>query len=156
MAFARSRVKGASSLRRVLRRMPDVSRDNLADAFEAGGRRLLARAKAEAPSRSGQLRGALDLKVARKSLVMRIGLLTKRLQRNFFYGYILDIGRKAKTVTIRRGPRKGARMRIKGIARDRYDFIFGRRRDFVARELPPLRNALEASLHDVIRESGDD
>jgi hypothetical protein len=153
---ARSTVKGAGSLRRALRRMPDGSRDKIADALEGAGRRLLARAKAETPSRSGRLRAALSMKVARKTLVLRVGLLTRKVQRDFFYGYILDAGRRAQTVTIKHGPRRGAKMRIRAIPKGRYDFVFGRRRDFIQSELPRVRAALESALHQAIRGSGDD
>jgi hypothetical protein len=135
--------------------MPDESRDEIADALTDGGHQMLARAKAETPRRSGRLANALDVKVARRTLVLRLGLLTKRTQRDFFYGYILDRGRRAQTVTIKRGARKGSRMRIKAISKSRYDFVFGRRRDFSETILPKVRAALERALHNVIKEAGD-
>lgn len=156
MLARRSQVKGASSLRRALRQMPDATRDHVADALQDAGRNLLVRAKAETPLRSGKLRAALSMKVARRTLVLRVGLLTKKAQRDLFYGYILDVGRKGKTVTISRGPRKGARMRIRPIPRTRYDFVLGRGRDFRRSELPRVRRALEFALHDVIEGSGND
>jgi hypothetical protein len=115
---------------------------------------MLARAKAEAPKRTGGLSGALSFKVAPKTLNMRIGLVTKAMRRKFFYGYILDQGRKAKTVQVKRRTKSGVTsyaMRVKAIPRNRYDFVFGRMRDFRTNELPHIRRALEKALSRVSR-----
>lgn len=141
-----SRVQGAGNLRKLLRRLPDAARKELAEEFTSIGARLLARAKAETPVRFGRLRNALSFRVAAKTLVLRLGLLTKRARRSNFYGYILDQGRAAKTVKIRRGPRKGATMRIRAIGQEQYNFVFGRRRDLQQNELPKLRRVLDRVL----------
>lgn len=151
-----SRTKGAASLRRLLRRLPDAMRDGLADELRAIGNRLLGRAKAETPRRSGRLAAALRVRVAAKTLMLTLGLLSKSDRRRFFYGYILDEGRAAKQVTIKRGPRAGSTMRISPIARERYNFVFGRRRDFQENEIPKLRGVLERVLSQVSRGSGND
>jgi hypothetical protein len=149
-------VKGAASLRRLLRRLPDQSRQELGDELQRIGNRLLGRAKAETPVRTGRLRGALGVRVGIKTLQLRLGLLTKATRRERFYGYILDQGRAAKTVTIRRGPRAGATMRVSGIARARYEFVFGRRADFREQEVSRLRAVLDRVLARASREAGSD
>ena len=149
-----SKVKGVAQLRKRLRQMPDFVRSDIAEELRASGQRMLARAKAEAPKRTGGLSGALSFKVAPKTLNMRIGLVTKAMRRKFFYGYILDQGRKAKTVQVKRRTKSGVTsyaMRVKAIPRNRYDFVFGRMRDFRTNELPHIRRALEKALSRVSR-----
>jgi len=86
-----------------------------------------------------------------KSLSLKLGLVTKRTQRQGFYGFILDQGRKAQTVQAKRRNRATGTvstysLRVKGIARTRYNFVFGRIKDFRQNELPRLRDALERVL----------
>jgi hypothetical protein len=111
---------------------------------------LLGRAKAEAPVRTGGLRAALNFRVAAKTLQLRLGLLTKRVQKKYFYGYILDVGRKARTRPARRRNASGKIstyvVRVRGISPQRYDFVFGRRRDLKQNEIPELRNVLHKVL----------
>lgn len=153
-------VKGAVSLRRILRRLPEAARIELAQEAEGIGARQLAKAKAETPVRFGWLRSALAFKVLPKTLVLRIGLLAKRDRRRNFYGYILDQGRRAQTVTAKRRTKNGEistyAMRIKGIDRERYNFVFGRRRDILQTELPKLRGVLDRVLSRAAAGVGDD
>lgn len=145
-------VKGAASLRRLLRKLPDASRQALGDELKAIGDRLLARAKAETPVRTGALRAALGVRVAVKTLQLRLGLVRKADRNRFFYGYILDHGRRARSGTTKSG-RKWA---VSAIAPSRYEFVFGRRRDLRDNELPKLRAALERELERAARGAGDD
>jgi len=149
-------VTGAASLRRLLRRLPDASRQELGEELQRIGNRMLGRAKAETPVRSGKLRAALGVRVGVKTLQLRLGLLTRKAQRAHFYGYILDQGRAAKTVTIRRGKRAGATMRVSGIAPGRYEFVFGRRADFRDQEVSRLRAVLDKVLARASRAAGND
>ena len=149
-------VSGAASLRRLLRKLPDASRQELGQELQRIGNRLLGRAKAETPVRTGRLRAALGVRVGVKTLQLRLGLITKANQRRRFYGYILAQGRAAKTVTIRRGPRAGATMRVSGIAPSRYEFVFGRRADFREQEVSRLRKVLDRVLMRASREAGTD
>jgi len=154
--MARQRVQGVASLRRVIRAMPDAVRQEFASEFQAIANRLLGRAKAETPTRTGALRAALRAVVTPKTLMLKLGLISRADNSRYFYGYILDAGRKAKTVTIKRGPRAGAVMRSSAIDKNRYNFVFGRRRDFMATERGNLRRALDRALARVIRGSGND
>jgi len=96
------------------------------------------------------------LRAFRRDAILRLGLVTKATRRGRFYGYILDQGRAAKTVRIKRGPRAGAMMRISPIDRERYNFVFGRRADFQRNELPEMYKAVSRALEKQARKSGDD
>lgn len=147
-----SAVRGAASLRRLLRRLPDASRQALGDELRAIGERLTARAKAETPVRTGRLRAALGFRVAVKTLQLRLGLVKKADRRRFFYGYILDQGRRAKAGK----SKSGRNYRVTAIPSTRYEFVFGRRRDFQQNEIPRLRTVLDRVLEQAARGSGDD
>ena len=147
-----SGVKGTASLRRLLRRLPDASRQALGDELKAIGERLLGRAKAETPVRTGRLRAGLGFTVAVKTLQLRLGLVKKADRRRFFYGYILDQGRKAKTGV----SKSGRRWAVSAIAPSRSEFVFGRRKDFQQNELAAMRKALERELIKASRGAGND
>lgn len=146
-------------MRRLLRRLPDVAREELGSEFTAIGARMLGRARAEAPSKSGRLRRALNVKVAIKTLQLRLGLITKANQRGSFYGYILDAGRRARTVTAKRRTATGIStyaLRVRGIPRSRYDFVFGRMKDFRRNELPKLRAVFDRIMRRTAMGISDD
>lgn len=150
--MAGSSVKGTASLRRLLRRLPDASRQALGDELKAIGQRLLARAKAETPVRTGRLRAALGMSVAVKTLQLRLGLIKKADRRRLFYGYILDQGRKAKSGVTK----NGRRWATGAISPSRYEFVFGRRKDFQQNEIPNMRKVLDKVLSDAARGAGND
>lgn len=150
--MARDGVKGAASLRRLLRKLPDESRKALGDELKAIGERLLGRAKAETPVRTGGLRAALGFRVGVKTLQLRLGLVKKADKRRYFYGYILDQGRKAKEGV----SKSGRRWRVTAIPASRYEFVFGRRRDFQQNEVPKLRTVLDRVLEQAARGVGND
>lgn len=156
----RSSVKGAAALRRLFRRLPDAAREEIGNELVGIGARLLARARGEAPvGRTGRLRAALNVKVAVKTLQLRLGLITKATQRKGFYGYILDQGRRAKTVQVKRRTKTGIStyaMRVKGIPRNRYDFVFGRVRDFRKNEMPKLRATFDRIMSRAAMGIGND
>ena len=58
-----SRVKGAASLRRTLKRLPEASREELADTMNVIAFRLLGQARAEVPVRTGKLQSLLTAKL---------------------------------------------------------------------------------------------
>jgi Bacteriophage HK97-gp10, putative tail-component len=142
----RSGIRGGASLAKRLKALPDAVRaDAVADLTAIGGR-MLTRAKARTPKRTGALAEALEVKVLTGSLRIKLGLLSKGRARKFFYGRILDVGRRGRIVTIKRGPRKGRPMRIAEISPDRYDFVLGGRADFRRNELPGFRERYVKSL----------
>ena len=107
-----SRIKGAASLRRLLRRLPDGANEGVVNLLKRAGPVLADRMRARLPSRTGAVRGGIGYKVSEKQLSLKVGLLTKAGRSNLFYGHILDVGNKAKVVVIKRGPRAGASMQI--------------------------------------------
>ena len=128
----RRRIKGDRSFRRLLRNLPDAARAELADAMEGGGRELLAAQQAAAPSRSGALRRGLSMKLLKGSLRLRVGLIGKAVNRRLFYGRIVEFGRKASNVVVRRLARRTGkafsyRMRIP--ARAGRPFVYTKRTD---------------------------
>lgn len=155
MARRGSGVRGAASLRRALNAADPAVRDELGGEMAGITARLLGRAHAETPVRTGFLRGLIKARFLPKTLKIRLGLLTKGDQRKGFYGYILDQGRKAKTVKARRRNADGSvtvyMMRIRSISRERYNFVFGRRADFMANELPRMREAVQRALRRVAK-----
>ena len=159
--MAKSKVRGAARLRKVLKSLPDASREELGDTMKVISARLLGQAKAEVPIRTGRLKGLLSAKVLVKSLSLKLGLVTKRTQRQGFYGFILDQGRKAQTANAKRknkvtGTVSTYALRVRAIPRERYNFIFGRIRDFRKNDLPKLREALERVLSRAARGGIDD
>jgi hypothetical protein len=154
--MARSRVKGAAQMKRTLRRLPEEAREELADTMTVIGNRLLGRARAEVPVRTGRLRSLLAARVLPRSLQLKLGLVTRGTQRKGFYGYILDAGRRARTVKAKRRTGTVYTLRVRGISSSRYDFVFGRRRDFLRNELDTLRQALNRVLGRVARGGGAD
>lgn len=153
----KSRVKGAASTRRLIRRLPDAARAEMAEFLDASGKVLLGRAKAETPTRSGRLRAALRFRLLKNAnLEFKLGLITKAAQRRFFYGYILDNGRKAQRARVRRGPRAGSFVNVRAISRERYNFVFGRRQDFRDNFLPKIRLVWEGILRRAASGVGND
>lgn len=158
--MARSRVRGARSLRRTLKALPEASREELGDTMNVIAFRLLGKAKAEVPVRTGRLKGLLSAKVLVNSLTLKLGLVNKRAQRQGFYGFILDQGRKAQVARAKRRNQSGTvstySVRVRAIPRERYNFVFGRIRDFRKNDLPRLRDALDRVLSRAARGGIDD
>ena len=146
------RVKGGASLRRLLRKLEPELNAYLRGELQSITGRLVGRAKAEVPVRTGALRNALRGTVTPKTLVAKIGLVTKATRRRFFYGFILDQGRKHTIIPLPNGKQRV----IPAISRERYNFVFGRRRDFINEGLPRLRTVLERVLRRVAAGSGND
>ncbi len=104
-----STVKGARALRRRLKQLPDAVSAEIVSVLEDGGQKIRAAMQARARRLSGRLVAGVKYKVLPKSLRLQVGLLgTPRGRAKLFYGFILDKGRKAQTVTVRRYKR-GAR-----------------------------------------------
>lgn len=120
-----SRVRGAQAFRKRLKQLPDAVSTEILDVLGDGGQKMRAAMQARARRRTGKLAAGVKYKVFPKSLRLQVGLLgTKRARAKLFYGFILDRGRKAQTVTIKRGKRSGKRLEI--IARKGDAFITGR------------------------------
>ena len=101
-----SRVQGARKVKRLLKAIEQAMRLEVMGAMEAGGRELLAKMKAEAPS--SRVKAALTIKVLPKTLRVRVGLIGKATNRRLFFARILEFGRGIKKTTDRIGRRIGA------------------------------------------------
>lgn len=146
------RTRDRIRVRRVLQGMgPEVEKQVLA-SYQRHAPAILAYARGEAPSRSGNLRARLAFKIFPKTLRLRIGLLTRAVQRKVWYARILEYGRRAQSVRVkRRRPVSGGLtqyvMRVKAIPAGRYDFVRGRAEEFMQRTLgADLRNVLNKAL----------
>lgn len=109
-----SRVKGARAFRQRLKKLPDAVSTEIVDVLNDGGQKIRAAMQARARRRTGQLAAGVKFKVLPKTLRLQVGLLgTPRGRAKLFYGFILDKGRKAQTVTVTRYKR-GARAKDTG------------------------------------------
>lgn len=145
--MARPRIIGVASTKRLIRRLPAAANEEMRDVLTTSGQIMLARAKAEAPVRTGGLRNALAFKLLKgAALTLKLGLLTKRTKRRFFYGYILDNGRKAQRVRARRRGGTPYYINVRAIDPERYNFVFGQRRYFRENILPKVRTVWESIL----------
>ncbi|KKC24929.1 hypothetical protein [Sphingomonas sp. SRS2] len=152
---------GVRSTRRFLANIEPEARRELNDEFQAIGDRLLGNALAETPRRYGGLVSAIQKRVTiGASLILRLGLLTRRAKSEFFYGYILDQGRRAGRANAARVRKDGTVERylvnVGAIGRSKYNFVFGRRADFDANELPRLRSIFDRILRRASAGVGND
>lgn len=93
---------GGASFRRLLKRLPQASTDQLVKLLQVAGPRLAALMRARLPTRTGALDAAIDWKVTPRTLTLKVGLTTRGKASRYFYGHILDVGRKGKTVRVDR------------------------------------------------------
>jgi hypothetical protein len=103
-----SRVQGIISTRRLLKRMPDAVRAQLADAMTQAGPELASSMIARAPrGPTGNLVAGIAWKFYPTSLRLVVGFIGKRLNRKLFYARILEGGRRAQVVTVTRNRTTG-------------------------------------------------
>lgn len=111
------RVKGAGRVKAIIRGLPDSFRQEMADVLEQGGQSLVPAMKERAPRRTGATQNAIGYKVNRKSLRLRVGLLSSKAGRsNLFHSRIQDLGRKAQTVRARRHGGQPYLIRVRAMA----------------------------------------
>lgn len=149
----RSRVRGAATVKAVLKKLPDAVRVSLATELHRAGKEMLGRMRGRTPVRTGKLREGLDYKVLDKSLKLQVGLIgTKAGRSKLFYGRIQDLGRKAQVVTVRRFRAGGQRLHFRGqkfgpdvqTYQLRVPYMPGKK--FVTGGMPDLRRILQANL----------
>lgn len=110
---ASSAIRGSKSFRRLLRGLPDAMKAEMADVLTksrpAAEALVLGRLDATTNRRSGKLRAGVKSKVFPKTLRLQVGFLgTKTGRAKLFYARILDLGRKAQTVTVHRRKEAGS------------------------------------------------
>ena len=113
---ARRRVKGDRAFRKLLNRMPEAMRTEMLELLDGVGDELLGAMQADVPARTGSLRSALAKRLLRGSLRLRVGLVGRAVARRFFYGRIVELGRKAQTVRVTRKGGRPYAMRVRGMA----------------------------------------
>ena len=118
--------------RRLLKRLPDTVQASVLQVYAEIGPAIEGVGRSQAPVRTGRLRSALKFRIMPRSLRFEYGLIGRRLQKSLFYGYILEVGRKAGTSRAFQRRLKNGKLtkrytvQVKAISRDRYDFVFGR------------------------------
>lgn len=143
----RSQLQGASAFRKLLRQLPASARDEMADALTDIAPDYLRAQQADVPvakaahrkgMEPGALRAGLSWKVLRTSLRLRVGLLgTKRGRARLFYGFIVEVGRQAQTVSVtRKAGVAPYKLRVRAMAP----------RPFVYKKRPELRTRLNNRL----------
>ena len=160
------KLHGAARARRMLKELGPAIEAEMVEELKRLAPMVEAEMKASIPVKTGGLRSAITSKVYPKTLRMRVGLLTKKAKRAYFYGWILERGRRARSVLVRRGPRKYARgriveaeqtynLKVSPISRDKYDFIFGAtRRRIQALTKKSLNRVYERALRRASRRAG--
>lgn len=138
-------------------------REELADVLQEFGPPLQRAMIARAPRKTGRLQSEIKVSVARKSLRLRVGFLGRGVgsRTTRFYARILEFGRKAQVVQVRRrkvgvnhGLHRGRKiagdvaatysMRVRRIAPMR--FVTGPMTDIRSRLLVRLRGVFDAAL----------
>lgn len=85
---------GSAKLRRVLQRAEPEIRAEVGKTTENIAQRILGAQQQMVSVRTGALRAALSYRVSKNGLRALIGLVTKRLRRDFFYARFLEAGTK--------------------------------------------------------------
>lgn len=114
----RRRVRGVTSVRKLLKDAPEGVREELIVELNRGGREIVGRQIARAPSKSGRLRRGISFKVWPRTLRMQAGIIgPKRERKRLFYAWILERGRGAKVVIATRAGAYGRLLKTGSSAR---------------------------------------
>jgi hypothetical protein len=163
MTRRRSTIKGAASFRRLLRRLPDGANARLLALLNEAGPVLAGFMRSALPVLAhpkrdrvpGALRASISWRVTPKSLNLKVGQLSKKDLP--FYGHILDVGRKAKTVRVTRVSRRGGapyNLRVRPLAG--LHVTARTKAGFVNRFIPEYRQLMDQVLADASQGAGDD
>lgn len=138
-----SKFRRRRSYGRLIRNLPEAARAELADVLQDVAPAVRSTMLARVPRRSGALAAAIAVKVYPRTLRLRAGLLTRARARRLFYARILEYGRKAQTVNVRRRTPSGGRvayvMRVAPIAAGR----------FIRGAMPELQTQLRVRLKEI-------
>lgn len=162
--MGRSRIKGVASFKRLLQRLPDSANKRIVTFLSAAGPPLAAKMKSMVPVLAtprpdrtpGAARASISWKVTPKTLNLKVGELTKRDV--VFYAHILDVGRRAQTVTVTRTARRGGGPPYKMNVRSLKPLYIVRsiRASFRWESLPGYSQLLTSILQDAAQGVGDD
>jgi hypothetical protein len=155
VSYRRSSVKGAASFRRLLKQLPDTADQKLLALLRKAGPALAVSMQATVPERTGFGRSGISWRLTPGTKTLKVGVLVPRISRSdYFYLHILDVGRKAQTVTIKRGPRAGAPMRVPAYKALR--IVYKGMQQFRGEFLPAYRTLMNEILLTAARGVGDD
>lgn len=129
-------------------------REELVQALKEGGDDLYRAISARTPSRTGALRSQLRKRVYPKTLRLRVGFFRAGRNSRAFIARILEYGRKAQTVPIKRGPRAGSTMNVGAIAPRK--FVFGPLTDVRRTFNTKLKGVWDRVLKQAAAGTGDD
>lgn len=139
-----SKLKGVAAVRRMVRRLPESVAKEIVSAFQRWGRELAARMRAGTPVRTGALIAKIGFKVFPRTLRLQVGLIaSKRERQRLFYGRILDLGRKGRTVRARRRTKTG------GVSSYAMNVGPIRAKHFVTGPMTDLRAGLRRYVHGI-------
>lgn len=144
----RSQLTGVAGVRKLIRQLPASVKEEMADTLADIGPDYLRAVQADTPvaakahrpgAQPGALKAGLSYKVLRASLRLRVGLLgTKRGRAKLFYGFIVELGRKAQEVSVtRKAGVAPYKLRVRAMAP----------RPFVYKKRPELRTRLSNRLN---------
>lgn len=109
----RRRVRGDRRFRKILNQMPAAIKEEMLAMLDKTGDQILAAQQQAVPVRTGTLRSALSKRLQKGIVRLRVGLVGKPINRRLWYARIVEGGRKAQTVTARRGGGAGGGRRAK-------------------------------------------
>ena len=105
--MARRRVHG--NFKSLLGRLPEAVAEELRTELDETGKRVISRARALVPVKTGKLRSALSYKVLPKSLKMKAGIVGKPVAKKVYYARFVEFGHR------KRGPGRLAKLEpVKG------------------------------------------
>lgn len=108
----RRRVRGVTSVRKLLSQAPEGVREELIVELHRGGREIVPRQVAKAPSKTGRLRRGISYRVFPRTLRMQAGIIgPKRERKRLFYAWILEHGRRGREVIAARAGSYGRALR---------------------------------------------
>jgi len=88
----RSGIRGVSSLRKFLRRVPEEYTETIRKIVHEYGEIVLFEAQKAVPKRTGTLARELQVKYSRDGLTARVGIIGKRSLRRAWYGIFVEFG----------------------------------------------------------------
>ena len=158
--MAKRRLRGATTVRSMLRRLPEDVRHEMIVELNVSGRDMLGLMRGRAPQRTGATRRGLSFRVFPKTLKLMVGLISTKAGRSrLFYARIQDLGRKAQIVTARRFRAGGQRIIFRGKkfgpAVQTYTInvpaMPGKK--FITGRMPELRRILQRNLKNIWQRS---
>ena len=87
----------------MMKQIPDALKNDIIETLDSGGREIVSAQRASARRKTGAMAAGLRSRLLRKSMTLKVGFVGKATNRRLFYAKILGGGRKAQTVTAKRG-----------------------------------------------------